>query len=141
MLLVDRVTGIEPGVSAVCVKAISGAEPCYAHMTPGLGPDAWAYPASLLLESFAQSAVVLWLHSMRMSQVTDDRVLTFLAARRCRFHDCAYPGDVVRHEVRIGAVVHDHVFVEGEMFVGDRTIAVVDEIIAALVDRQSVECT
>jgi 3-hydroxyacyl-[acyl-carrier-protein] dehydratase len=137
MLLVDRVAGIEPGVSIVCHKAISGAEPCYAHMTPGLPGAAWAYPTSLLLESFAQSAAILWMQSPQVSEMADGRVLIFLAARRCRFQGFAYPGDVLRHEVRIGALVHDHVFVEGETFVGHRRIAVVDEIVAAIADRRT----
>jgi 3-hydroxyacyl-[acyl-carrier-protein] dehydratase len=137
MLLVDRVTGIEPGVSIVCLKAISGGEPCYAHMTPGLPREAWAYPTSLLLESFAQGAAILWLQSARISELADDRVLIFLAARHCRFHGFAYPGDVLRHEARISAIVHDHLFVEGETFVGDRRIAVVDEIVAAIADRRT----
>jgi 3-hydroxyacyl-[acyl-carrier-protein] dehydratase len=137
MLLVDRVTSIKPGVSIVCLKAISGSEPCYAHMTSELPRERWAYPTSLLLESFAQSAAILWLQTARISKVADDRVLIFLAARHCRFHGFAYPGDVLRHEARIGAIVHDHLFVEGETFVGDRSIAVIDEIVATIADRRT----
>ena len=106
-------------------------------MTSGLPRERWAYPTSLLLESFAQSAAILWFQTARISAVADNRVPIFLAARHCKFHGFAYPGDVLRHEARISAIVRDHLFVEGETFVGDRSIAVIDEIVAAIEDRRT----
>jgi 3-hydroxyacyl-[acyl-carrier-protein] dehydratase len=137
MLLVDRVTALEPGVSIVCLKAISGSEPCYEHMTPELPRERWAYPTSLQLESFAQSAAILWFHMARIREVPGDQAVLALAARHCRFRAAAYPGDVMRHEARIDEVIHDHVFVRGETFVEDRCIAVVGQMVATIGSRRT----
>jgi 3-hydroxyacyl-[acyl-carrier-protein] dehydratase len=139
MLLVDRVSAIEPGRSITCLKAVSGSEPCYAHMTPALPRERWAYPASLQLESFAQSAAVLWFETARIREVPEDQVLVALVARRCRFHGAAYPGDVMRHEVCVDVIVHDHLFVRGETFVEDRCIATVGQMVARIGLRRMLE--
>jgi 3-hydroxyacyl-[acyl-carrier-protein] dehydratase len=137
MVLVDRVSAIEPGQAVACLKAVSGSEPCYAHMTPGLPRERWAYPASLQLESFAQCAAILWFETARIRQLPDDQALIALAVRHCRFLAAAYPGDVMRHEARIDAIVHDHLFVRGETFVEDRCIAIVEQVVAAIGPRRT----
>ncbi|NHC16049.1 3-hydroxyacyl-ACP dehydratase FabZ family protein, partial [Motilibacter deserti] len=65
VLLVDRVVELKEFASIVTLKAVSGSEPCYAQMDEGLPASAYAYPGSLLLESFGQSGALLWLESLR----------------------------------------------------------------------------
>jgi 3-hydroxyacyl-[acyl-carrier-protein] dehydratase len=137
LVLVDRVAALERGQSIACLKAVSGSEPCYAHMTPGLARERWAYPTSLQLESFAQSAAILWFETAGIREVAEDQALIALAARRCRFHGAAYPGDVMRHEAHIDAIVHDHLFVRGETFVEDRCIATFEQMVAAIGSRRA----
>jgi 3-hydroxyacyl-[acyl-carrier-protein] dehydratase len=135
MMLVDRVIRLEPSVSIVGIKAISGCEPCYRALPAGLGPECYAYPASLLLESFGQTAAILWLTSMGGSGVDDAHVLMLAAARSCRIVGRAYPGDVMEHTARVSHVVGDNVFVEGETRVGDRLVASIESMVAVMRPR------
>lgn len=131
MVLIDRVEWLDPGRALRAVKAISGSEPCYQHLPAGLPRARYAYPASLVLESFGQAAAVLW-HSRSGSLVEGDNVLVFAAAHNCRFHGVAYPGDVLRHEVEFERLIADTGFATGETWVGDRRIATMGSFVAAL---------
>jgi 3-hydroxyacyl-[acyl-carrier-protein] dehydratase len=135
MMLVDRVVHLDQAVSVVGIKAITGSELCYRHLAGGLAPQRYAYPTSLLLESFGQTAAVLWLTSMGVSGVDEGQVLILAAARSCRILGRAYPGDVVEHTARISHVLGDNVFVEGETRVGDRLIATVESMVAVMRPR------
>jgi 3-hydroxyacyl-[acyl-carrier-protein] dehydratase len=134
LLLVDRVVALDPGRSIQTLKAVTATEPCYAGL-PDDAPAGWyAYPESLLIESLGQSAALLWLHGRRAAveaAVEADQVLLFVSARDYRFDGRAYPGDVLRHEVRLESVVADTAFASGETWVGDRRIAGVGTLIAA----------
>ncbi|MEU5724781.1 beta-hydroxyacyl-ACP dehydratase [Micromonospora sp. NPDC047738] len=139
LLLVDRVTSLEPGVAIETVKAITATEPCYAHLDDDATAEDYAYPASLLIESFGQSAALLWLDGSAPShRLTDDAVLLFVGARDYTVEGRAYPGDVVRHVVRLERVVADTAFATGESWAGERRIATVGSLIAARRPRAAV---
>lgn len=127
--LVDRVIALDPGVSIVGLKAVTGSEPCYRS------GDAGAYPVSLMLESFGQTAAILWLVSLGSSPVRDDRVLMLTAIRDCTIEGRALPGDVLRHEARLDQVIGDNVFVAGEILVDDRRLATVGSMMAVMRPR------
>jgi 3-hydroxyacyl-[acyl-carrier-protein] dehydratase len=129
MVLVDRVVSLDPGVSIVGLKAITGSEPCYRGVAGG------PYPASLMLESFGQTAALLWLAGLGGSPVRDSHVLMLVAVRDCVIHGRAFPGDVLRHVARIDQVVGDNVFVEGEILVGDRRLARIGSMMAVMRPR------
>jgi 3-hydroxyacyl-[acyl-carrier-protein] dehydratase len=129
LLLVDRVVRLDPGGSITTVKAITGTEPCYAGLPDGEREWRYGYPRSLMIESFGQSAALLWLDGHAPS-LDDDLVLMFAGARDYVFEGSAYPGDVLRHEVRLESVVADTAFASGETWAGDRRIATVDTLIA-----------
>jgi 3-hydroxyacyl-[acyl-carrier-protein] dehydratase len=132
MLLVDRVIRLEPGVSICATKAITGSEPCYQGLAEGLAPQRYAYPTSLLIESFGQAAALLWLASDQPGAVHSDEVLLFAAARDCHVHGHAFPGDVLRHMVRLDAVAGGAAFAEGETWVDERRIASFGSLIATV---------
>ncbi|MFH8349172.1 3-hydroxyacyl-ACP dehydratase FabZ family protein [Streptomyces sp. NPDC018045] len=97
-LLVDRVVALGPGRRLTAEKTVDRGEPCYAGLDGRTAPDGFAYPPSLLFESFGQAGAVLWLRS----GAPDDRargvpVLGHL--RACTFHRPVFPGETVRHEV------------------------------------------
>jgi 3-hydroxyacyl-[acyl-carrier-protein] dehydratase len=131
MVLIDRVEWMEPGHSARAIKAISGSEPCYLDLPPGLPAQRYAYPPSLMIESFGQAAAVLWL-SKEGGMAGPLDTLMFAAARDCRFHGRAYPGDVLRHEVRLESSVAKTGFATGETWVGERRIATMGSFIAVV---------
>lgn len=131
MVLVDRVEWLEPGRALRATKAISGSEPCYCDLPTGLPRRSYAYPPSLILESFGQAAAVLW-HTYDGALNDPTKVLMFAAARDCRFTGRAYPGDVLRHEVRLENAVANTGFASGETWVDDRRIAVMGSFIAVV---------
>ncbi len=128
MLLVDRVLALEPGRLIRTVKLVSATEPCYADLPEGAEPWRFAYPRSLVIESFGQSAALLWLADSPPPD--DDGVLMFIGARDWRFAGSAYPGDVLRHEVHLDSVVADTAFAHGETWIGDRRVATVGTLTA-----------
>ncbi len=137
ILLVDRVVEFEPGERIVTTKTISASEPCYTGLADPLPDAAYAYPTSLLIESFGQSGALLWLCSAREKGTTVDGTLIFAQAKRCVFEGRAYPGDVLRHEVRLDHLVGDNAFMTGETWIGDRRVATMGSVLA--VARDSAE--
>ncbi len=131
LLLVDRVLELAPGRAISTIKAITGTEPCYAGLRDGAPACSYAYPYSLLVESFGQSAALLWFSGQPPeAEPDDDRVLMFVGATDFRFLAAAYPGDVLRHDVRLDCVIADTAFASGETWVGDRRVATVDTLVA-----------
>ena len=132
MLLLDSVIAVEPGVSLAAVKAISACEPCYGDLPDGCRGASYAYPASLLIESFGQAAAVLWLLSARAAGRAAEGLPMFTAARDCALWSPAYPGDVVRHQVLLDHAVDGAAFVTGESFVGQRCVAEFGSLMAVV---------
>lgn len=91
--LVDRVVRCEPGTVIETWKAVSGGEPCYAHLPAGLPETAYDYPEALLLESFAQSAVLLWARTLGRAF---DEPPTLAGTRGVTFHRPVRPGSLLR---------------------------------------------
>ncbi|RJQ75850.1 3-hydroxyacyl-ACP dehydratase FabZ family protein [Amycolatopsis panacis] len=129
MVLVDRITALDPGHAIETAKAVTGGEPCYGGLAAGLPEDRYAYPRSLVLESFGQSAALLWLDG-RSNGDDDDAVPMVGKLRDCRFAGAAFPGDVIRHFVRLDRVAEDNAFLSGESRVGDRVLLTVGTLIA-----------
>jgi len=130
MVLVDRAEAVEPGVAIRAVKTVSGSEPCY-RMLPGRLPaQRYAYPGSLILESFGQAAAVLWMQSARAPADGTDEVLMLAALRDCRIEGRAFPGDVLRHTIRLERIKHGNAFLSGETWVDDRRVAALGSLIA-----------
>ncbi|MGW2183896.1 hypothetical protein ACWCXX_39165 [Streptomyces sp. NPDC001732] len=139
MLLVDRVESFEAGREMTTVKAVSGSELCYQSMADGLPLSRYVYPRALMLESFGQSAVLLW-----MSSGVTGGVLVAAAFRNCRFAGEVRPGAVLRHVARIDRLMSDNVFVSGQTWDGDRCVMTVGAMIGSSrprdrVDRKSAE--
>jgi len=132
VLLVDRVLEIEPFRRIVTTKTISGSEPCYARMAEGLPQSRYAYPASLIIESFGQSGAVLWIESMKRSAGGLTGALMFAAARNVEITGAAYPGDTLRHEAYVDQIIGDNAFLRGATYVEDRLVATVGEAIAVM---------
>lgn len=137
MVLVDRVLSLVPGQSVEALKAVSGCEPCYAGLPPDLPADRLAYPTSLLIESFAQAAAVMWLADRPAGGAggddrpggDEDLVLVPAAMRDITVGDPVFPGDVVRHVVRMGRSLQGTAFLSGSSRVDGRTVLTVGEFI------------
>ena len=131
VLLVDRVLEMELFKRIVTTKTISGSEPCFARMREGLPQRSYAYPMSLLIESFGQSGAVLWLLSLQAKGQPTDGTLFFAAARDVTINRPVYPGDTLRHVCHVDYLKGDNAFLRGETYVGDELVASVGSAIAA----------
>jgi 3-hydroxyacyl-[acyl-carrier-protein] dehydratase len=129
LLLVDQILELVPGRSIRTIKAVTATEHCYAGLTDRATRRHYAYPSSLIVESFGQSAALLWLDG-RVPDPADGQVLMFVGATDFRFTGTAEPGDVLRHEVQLDTVIADTAFVHGETWVADRLVASVATLIA-----------
>lgn len=131
VLLVDAVLSLEPGVGITATKAVTGSEPCYAGLADGLPGSAYAYPVSLIVESFGQAGAVLWL----VGTPDEERpagTLIFGAARGVVVHGSAFPGDVLVHDVRIETIKGPNAFMSGEVRAGGRLIATIGSVLAVI---------
>jgi len=134
MLMVDAVIALVPHVSIVAVKCVTRNEPCYARLPDDATPRQTAYPVSLILESFSQSGVILWMQGT--SSQRSDGVLMFGVARDCVFERDVYPGDTMEHRVILNRVVADSLFFSGETWVGDKRVARLGWLVAVIRARE-----
>jgi 3-hydroxyacyl-[acyl-carrier-protein] dehydratase len=132
ILLVDRVLELVPFERIVAIKTVSGSEPCYARIEEDADDRAFAYPQSLIIESFGQSGALLWLESLRSRGQEPPGTLVFAAARDIAFRRRVYPGDTLRHEARIDHIIGDNAFFTGATYLADELVATVGQGIAAM---------
>ncbi|MFE9774069.1 3-hydroxyacyl-ACP dehydratase FabZ family protein [Streptomyces sp. NPDC005931] len=131
MVLVDRVVGFEHRRTIETAKAVTGSEPCYQGMADDLPAERYAYPRSMVLESFGQSAALLWLGSPGGGpNAAGDGLPMVGRLRNCEFTGSAFPGDVIRHRVHVERLLDDGAFMTGESRVGDQVILTVGSLIA-----------
>ena len=141
MLLVDRVVAAVPGQRIEAVKSVTGGEPCYRGLPEGLPGERYAFPRSLALESFGQASALLWLGSSEGSPdgpggAGTGGLLMLAAIRDVRFTGSAYPGDQLRHVIRLDQMVGPNAFLTGEIWASDRRLATVGTLIAVSRDVQ-----
>ncbi|HEX4701756.1 MAG TPA: beta-hydroxyacyl-ACP dehydratase, partial [Pseudonocardiaceae bacterium] len=80
------------------LKAVSSAEPCYARLPANQPTDAYRYPEALLLESFTQSAALLWART----RARPFAAMPVLAGTRgVTFHHPVGPGSLLRTVVKL----------------------------------------
>ena len=116
-LMIDRLTDIEPGVSAVAWKNVSLDEPHFA----GHFPSHPVMPGVLIVEAMAQAAGALVVHTLGL--VGQLRVVYFMTIDRARFRRPVYPGVVLRIPVRVQRHRGPVWRFEGKAFVADELCA------------------
>ena len=101
-LLVDRLTAIKKGKSAVGVKSVSINEPFF----QGHFPARAIMPGVLIIESMAQTAGCLVLYSLDTD--ASDKLVYFMSVDSARFRRPVVPGDqmriIVEHQQSRGKV-------------------------------------
>lgn len=127
MLLVDRVTELEPGRGLTALKAVTVNEPWYRELPAGHG-----YPAVLLIESWCQAAGVLAAWDSPNPDVLSGQVMLFGSMSGIRFHGEVLPGDVVEHHVRLVRALSDTVIFEGESLVAGRRVLEAERVVMAM---------
>ena len=121
--LLDRITALEPGVSATAIKNISASDGILAGHFPGR----MLYPGVLLIECIAQLAAVIYGAEGELAGGDDGRVadrVGYLAEiRHAKFLRPAFPGDQLVVQAHSGARVGNLISVTGQISI-DREPAV-----------------
>jgi 3-hydroxyacyl-[acyl-carrier-protein] dehydratase len=130
MLLVDAIVSMERWKSVVGIKNVTCTEACYAAIRDGAPLRDYAYPASLIIESFGQTGGVLISDRRRHEKAPEDVLMIFGGVSGFRFLADVYPGDTMVHRVQIEKETNDFAVLTGEVRVRDVTVAEIDSIIA-----------
>lgn len=116
-LMVERLTEVHPGVSAVGWKPVSINEPHFA----GHFPEYAVMPGVLIVEALAQAAGALVVHSLGLSG--QRRLVYFMTIDKARFRRPVRPGDLLRLPVRVQRHRGPVWRFEGQAFVGNELCA------------------
>jgi 3-hydroxyacyl-[acyl-carrier-protein] dehydratase len=88
-LMIDKVVNVEPAKSCVGVKLVTNNEPHF----EGHFPNHPVMPGVLIIESMAQSAAVLVVHTM--GERAHGKIVYFMSIDEARFRKPVVPGDVL----------------------------------------------
>lgn len=118
LLMVDRVLSLEKGKRIVAIKNITGNEIFFLGHFPNLA----VMPGAFIIESMAQTAIILFRKSYQTDGVAcdDPNILFFFGGAKARFLKPVVPGDQLQIEVTIikaisvGGVVEAIATVEGQ---------------------------
>ncbi|MFI1018833.1 hypothetical protein [Streptomyces sp. NPDC020965] len=124
-LLVDRVTAVAPGRRLVALKTVTAAEPTHR----GLGGRA---APGLLLESWAQAAVLLACWDRPNPNVLNGLVTLLAGVRGARVRAPVHPGSVLVHEVHLVRDLRDTVITAGGSTVDGRPVLEIGQLTLAL---------
>lgn len=132
ILLVDQVSEVEPGRHLLARKAVTVSEPCYRSIADNAALELYAYPISLLLESWAQAAVLLACWETPNPDVLAGKVELAAGIRDVEFFAPVYPGEVLEHRVDLVKSVGDAAIVAGHSHVGGRKVLEIGQFTVAL---------
>lgn len=132
MLLVDRVTAVEPGVSLTALKAVTANEPWYAGLADDAGEADHAYPVTLLVESWCQAAGVLALWERADPGELAGLVMLFGSISGIQVHGRVFPGSLVEHRVRHVRSVGTTLIFEGESLLDGAPLLTVGSIVITM---------
>lgn len=95
MLMIDRVTQVVRGVSAVGIKNVTANEPFF----PGHFPKKAVMPGVLIVEAMAQTAAVVVVDSLNIPCAGD--FVYFMSIESARFRKPVYPGHTLELHVNL----------------------------------------
>jgi len=93
MLMIDRVVDVVPSESAIGIKNVSINEPYF----QGHFPSFPVMPGVLIIESMAQTAAVLVVHTL--GKESEGKLVYFMTVDEARFRKPLVPGDQVHVHV------------------------------------------
>ncbi len=129
MLMIERVTDIVVGESAVGIKNVSMNEPYFQGHFPGKP----VMPGVLIVEAMAQTAAIVVIHSLRGE--ADGKLVYFMSVEKARFRRLVVPGDILKLVVE---KIHQRSNVwkfSGKAFVGDKLHA--EAVYTAMIDNNT----
>lgn len=94
-LLIDRLVNVKLGESATGVKNVTNNEPFF----PGHFPEHPVMPGVLIVESMAQTAAALVVHTM--GKEAHGKVVYFMSVEEAKFRKPVVPGDVLHVHCKV----------------------------------------
>ena len=94
-LLIDRLANIVPGESATGIKNVTNNEPFF----PGHFPHHPVMPGVLIVESMAQTAAALVVHTL--GEDAHGKVVYFMSVEDAKFRKPVVPGDVLHVHCKV----------------------------------------
>lgn len=94
-LLVDKVVNLKPRESAVGIKGVTCNEPFFT----GHFPKQAVMPGVLLVESMAQTAAILVVHTLGAE--AEGKIVYFMSVENARFRKPVVPGDQLQVHVNV----------------------------------------
>ncbi len=116
-LMIDRLTDVNPGESAVGIKNVSINEQFF----QGHFPTKPVMPGVLIVEAMAQTAAALVVVSFK--EDLSSKLVYFMSIENARFRKPVVPGDTLNILVNKKQVRGDVWKFSGEAFVGDKLVA------------------
>ena len=116
-LMIDRLTDVKPGESAVGIKNVSINEQFF----QGHFPTKPVMPGVLIVEAMAQTAAALVVVSFK--EDLSSKLVYFMSIESARFRKPVVPGDTLNILVNKKQVRGDVWKFSGEAFVGDKLVA------------------
>jgi 3-hydroxyacyl-[acyl-carrier-protein] dehydratase len=116
-LLIDRLTVVTSGESAIGWKAVTITEPHFA----GHFPQYSVMPGVLIVEAMAQTAGALVVHSLGLTD--QKRMVYFMTIDKARFRRPVHPGSLLRIPVRVQRHRGPVWRFEGKAYVGEELCA------------------
>ena len=130
MLLVDRITSLEPKDIIIGYKNVSISEQVF----QGHFPNHPIYPGVMILEGMAQAGGILAFKSLDDDIDVDSKVVYFMSIDKAKFRKPVTPGDRLEYRVSVaknrGAVWQ----FDAKAFVDDKLVAQA-ELKAMIVDK------
>lgn len=94
-LMVDKIVNVVPSVECVGIKNVTNNEPFF----PGHFPNHPVMPGVLIIESMAQSAALLVVHTL--GETARGNVVYFMSVEEAKFRKPVIPGDVLRVHCKV----------------------------------------
>lgn len=119
MLMVDRVTGFEPGRSITVVKAISGND----IFLLGHFPSQAVWPGVLIIETMAQASTILFDLTQYGEALEGKTGVNVLHRTNLTFLHPVFPGDLLAVRMDVVKLVERGLVVKGTASVDGRVVA------------------
>jgi 3-hydroxyacyl-[acyl-carrier-protein] dehydratase len=131
LLLVDRITEMEKGISINGYKNVSMSEPAFQGHFPGHP----IYPGVMILEGMAQAGGILALKSNDLTnEELKNKVIYFMSIDKAKFRAPVEPGDRLDYVVKIIKLRGNLIVLDGKAYVNEKLVAQA-ELKAMIVDK------
>jgi len=127
-LLIDRITGMEPGKRVTALKSVTMNEPYFVGHFPGHP----VMPGVLVEEAMAQAGGLLIMREYE----PNSKLVLFTGIDKCKFRKQVTPGDQLRIEVEVLAFRRSVGRMQGAAYVGEQ-LACEAELSCIVIDRPS----